>query len=214
MFNSDLVKSIINSCISDDMSDNEKCMVIDELIYALKEVKSSYNADSFENKQSILKDEIAEFFKDIKSMGVASISRVKRGLGANHDFEGMSYIPLRSEKYHIRWYNKNLWDLCARIYCLYSCNMKSTESFATQLGKLVNSSSGIAKFETLLASSTDKFEYFSRDLVRFVRQLHSANKNFDIEGFLIDLLNWNLSSKSVQLKWASDFYSSQSKNKN
>lgn len=212
MNNYDLLTSVVNSCISEDMSNKDKCVVIDELISVLKEIKSSYSADSFESRQIVLKGEVSEFLKAIKSMSVASKSRVKRGLGVNFNFEDMSYIPLKSEKYHIKSYNRNLWDLCARIYCLYSCDMKlteKTESFATQLGKVINSSSGVAKFETLLASSTDKFEYFSRDLIRFVRQLHSANKSFDIIGLLVDLLNWNLNSKSVQLKWADDFYSSQ-----
>lgn len=195
---------------SEGLSDFEKRVMIDEMISELREIKGNLTEGSFVERQTKRKVEISRFFEDISSLRVSEKVVLKRGLGVDLGFEGMYRLLSNNEHYTIYPADEKIWALCARIYCLYDGN-QSDKSFASCLGEEINSASGIAKFENMLNTSTDKFEYLSADLIRFVRQLKSKNKAFDCEALLLDMLNWNYASHSTQMTWAREFYASQAK---
>lgn len=204
------IREFVNNC-GEGLSNFEKRVMIDNMISELRDIRDSITEGSYIERQNRRKEEIVRFFEDIRSMRTSEKVDLKRTLGVKDDFEGMYRLLGNKERYNIPTYEKPIWALCARIYCLFDCK-QSDKSFAACVGEEVNSASGTAKFENMLAISTDKFEYLSADLVHFVRQLKSKNKVFDCETLLLDMLNWNKSNKSVQMKWAQDFYNVQSKN--
>ena len=192
------------------LSHAERMALIEDYIQELKELRGMYLEGSYQEYQKRLKEEISRFFEDISALSVAEKVVLRRDLGVKNDLEGMFRILSNVDKYPSLNKNRKIWALCARIYCYCGCN-QSENTFASVLGTEINSNSGIARFENLLESSEDKFEYFSGDIVRFVRQLKSKGKYFNCEKMLFDLLNWNNKNKSTQMAWARDFYSSNEK---
>lgn len=193
------------------LSNFEKRVMIDNMISELREIREGLTEGSYVERQKKRKEEIVRFFEDVGSMRISEKVALKRTLGVKDDFEGMYRLLNNKERYNISTYEKPIWALCARIYCLFECK-QSDKTFATCVGEEVSSASGTAKFENMLATSTDKFDYLSADMIRFVRQLKSKNKTFDCKALLLDMLNWNHSNKSVQMKWVQDFYNAQFKN--
>jgi CRISPR type I-E-associated protein CasB/Cse2 len=200
------VKDLLDSNITNEMSNFEISNMIDDFIFELKEAKSSYQGEiSFADRQIALKESADAFFERIKNMSVGARAKIKRGLGVNTDFVDMGNI-FYGKGYYIRESDKQIWDLCARLYCLFDCKEDKSMSFAKQLGKVCRSETSSAKFSNLLSTSTyDRFEYFSRDFIGFARQLKSSGLVFNFSELLVDLLNWNNKGSRVQLKWSSDF---------
>ena len=194
---------------TEGLADFEKCLMIDDMISELREIKGNLTEGSFIARQTKRKEEINHFFEDISSMRTSEKVALKYGLGVDTGFEGMYRLLNNKERYYIGKDIK-IWALCARIYCLYD-GKQSDKSFASCLGEEISSASGVAKFENMLSTSTDKFEYLSGDLIRFVRQLKSKGKTFDCKALLLDMLNWNLPSHSIQMNWAREFYAGQGK---
>ena len=195
---------------SEGLSNFEKRVMIDNMISELREIREGITEGSYIERQNKRKEDIKRFFEDVSAMRSGEKAVLKRTLGVNSDFEGMYRLLGNTDRYDIRSYEKPIWALCARIYCLFDCK-QSDKSFAVCVGETVSSTSGTAKFENMLATHTDKFEYLSADMIRFVRQLKSKNKTFNCESLLLDMINWNNSNKSVQMKWSQDFYNAQLK---
>lgn len=200
------VKDLLDSNITNEMSNFEISNMIDDFIFELKEAKLGYQGEiSFADRQATLKESAVAFFDRISNMSVGARAKIKRGLGVNTDFVDMGNIYY-GKGYYIRESDKQIWDLCARLYCLFDCREDKSMSFAKQLGKVCRSETSSAKFSNLLSTSTyDRFEYFSRDFIGFARQLKSSGLVFNFSELLVDLLNWNNKGSRVQLKWSSDF---------
>lgn len=195
---------------SGGLSNFEKRVMIDKMISELRNIREGITEGSYTERQNKRKEDIKRFFEDVSAMRTGEKAVLKRTLGVNSDFEGMYRLLGNTDRYDIRNYEKPIWALCARIYCFFDCK-QGDKSFATCVGETVSSTSATSKFENILATHTDRFEYLSADIVRFARQLKSKNKIFNCESLLLDMLNWNNSNKSVQMKWAQDFYDIQSK---
>lgn len=203
------IREFVDTCCI-DMPDFEKRVMIDKMISELRDIRESITEGSYIERQNKRKEEIKRFFEDVASMRTSEKVYLKRTLGVNDNFEGMYRLLGNTDRYDIRSYEKPIWALCARIYCFFDCK-QDDKSFATCVGETVSSTSATLKFENMLATHTDRFEYLSADMVRFVRQLKSKNKTFNCESLLIDMLNWNHSNKGVQTKWVQDFYNAQLK---
>ncbi len=182
-----------------DRQDNFKVsQSINALISQLKDLRFQYV-----NKSDLRKD-IELFFECVKNLPQGIKCDLKRSLGVS-SINALNFLyPVYYKVDSFRCASeeqRNLWCLCAQIYCFMGDEEKGI-LFSDCLLDCFKSENSQVKFERFLATSTKKYEYFSRDLISYVRMIKSNNKKFDCCQLLFDLLYWNSESLFVQLKWA------------
>lgn len=165
---------------------------------------------------NLLDEDIKKFFESVEVLNKSVKVNLKKNLGVKTVNPLNFLYPVYFKNSSFRnssEENRKLWCLCAQIYC-YMGGQIVGKPFSSCLKDVLNSESASIKFERFLASSPDKFEYFSRDLISYARMIKSKGYQFDCIQLLKDLLNWNDENQWVQLKWADVFNKEDTENKN
>lgn len=163
------------------------------------------------------KEKIRMFLKDVSGLRTAERVALKRSLGVKSadDAVGLYSLLYKFPDYGVYNEDRKLWILVARIYTFLGENVdkpRSGDSFAKALGKVVKSESGRFGFESFLSDSISRYEYFERNIIRYVHMIKSKGLSFDCVSLLNDLLYWDHPKKYVQIRWYEDFDRENSKN--
>lgn len=183
--------------------DTKECLeILNSYLDTIYQVRNNYISSHYMEYISELRENIRVFFKNLNSLSVKYKGQLKRNLG-NDKFD---YVVFRCVPQNLRIRNRFIIPLVAKIYFFMDCESVD-KSFAKVLGDILSSNSSVNDFENLLDDDMSRVEYFSRNLIKFVRLVNAKNKVFNVENFMLDLILWGNSNKSVQLEWANDFYS-------
>lgn len=183
--------------------DTKECLeILNSYLDTIYQVRNNYIYSHYTEYISELRGNIKLFFKNLNSLSVKYKGQLKRNLG-NDKFD---YVVFRCVPQNLRIRNRFIIPLVAKIYFFMDCESVD-KSFAKVLGDILSSNSSVNDFENLLDDDMSRVEYFSRNLIKFVRLVNAKNKVFNVENFMLDLILWGNSNKSVQLEWANDFYS-------
>lgn len=183
--------------------DTKECLeILNSYLDVIYQVRNSYVSSHYMEYISELRGNIKLFFKNLNNLSVKYKSQLKRNLG-NDKFD---YVVFRCVPQNLRIRNRFIIPLVAKIYFFMDCESVD-KSFAKVLGDILSSNSSVNDFENLLDDDMSRVEYFSRNLIKFVRLVNAKNRVFNVENFMFDLILWGNSNKSVQLEWANDFYS-------
>lgn len=183
--------------------DTKECLeILNSYLDTIYQVRNNYIYSHYTEYISELRGNIKLFFKNLNSLSVKYKGQLKRNLG-NDKFD---YVVFRCVPQNLRIRNRFIIPLVAKIYFFMDCESVD-RSFAKVLGDILSSNSSVNDFENLLDDDMSRVEYFSRNLIKFVRLVNAKNKVFNVENFMLDLILWGNSNKSVQLEWANDFYS-------
>lgn len=183
--------------------DTKECLeILNSYLDTIYQVRNNYISSHYMEYISELRENIKVFFKNLNNLSVKYKGQLKRNLG-NDKFD---YVVFRCVPQNLRIRNRFIIPLVAKIYFFMDCESVD-RSFAKVLGDILSSNSSVNDFENLLDDDMSRVEYFSRNLIKFVRLVNAKNKVFNVENFMLDLILWGNSNKSVQLEWANDFYS-------
>lgn len=183
--------------------DTKECLeILNSYLDTIYQVRNNYIFRHYTEYISELRKNIKVFFKNLNNLSVKYKSQLKWNLG-NDKFD---YVVFRCVPQNLRVRNRFIIPLVAKIYFFMDCESVD-KPFAKVLGDTLSSNSSVNDFENLLDDDMSRVEYFSRNLIKFVRLINAKNKVFNIENFMLDLILWGNSNKSVQLEWANDFYS-------
>lgn len=183
--------------------DTKECLeILNSYLDTIYQVRNNYISSHYMEYISELRENIKVFFKNLNNLSVKYKGQLKRNLG-NDKFD---YVVFRCVPQNLRIRNRFIIPLVAKIYFFMDCESVD-KSFAKVLGDILSSNSSVNDFENLLDDDMSRVEYFSRNLIKFVRLVNAKNKVFNVENFMLDLILWGNSNKSVQLEWANDFYS-------
>ena len=183
--------------------DTKECLeILKSYLDTIYQVRNNYISSHYMEYISELRENIKVFFKNLNNLSVKYKGQLKRNLG-NDKFD---YVVFRCVPQNLRIRNRFIIPLVAKIYFFMDCESVD-KSFAKVLGDILSSNSSVNDFENLLDDDMSRVEYFSRNLIKFVRLVNAKNKVFNVENFMLDLILWGNSNKSVQLEWANDFYS-------
>lgn len=183
--------------------DTKECLeILNSYLDTIYQVRNNYISSHYTEYISELRENIKVFFKNLNNLSVKYKSQLKWNLG-NDKFD---YVVFRCVPQNLRVRNRFIIPLVAKIYFFMDCESVD-KPFAKVLGDTLSSNSSVNDFENLLDDDMSQVEYFSRNLIKFVRLINAKNKVFNIENFMLDLILWGNSNKSVQLEWANDFYS-------
>lgn len=183
--------------------DTKECLeILNSYFDTIYQVRNNYISSHYTEYISELRENIKVFFKNLNNLSVKYKSQLKWNLG-NDKFD---YVVFRCVPQNLRVRNRFIIPLVAKIYFFMDCESVD-KPFAKVLGDTLSSNSSVNDFENLLDDDMSRVEYFSRNLIKFVRLINAKNKVFNVENFMLDLILWGNSNKSVQLEWANDFYS-------
>lgn len=183
--------------------DTKECLeILNSYLDTIYQVRNNYISSHYMEYISELRENIKVFFKNLNNLSAKYKGQLKRNLG-NDKFD---YVVFRCVPQNLRIRNRFIIPLVAKIYFFMDCESVD-KSFAKVLGDILSSNSSVNDFENLLDDDMSRVEYFSRNLIKFVRLVNAKNKVFNVENFMLDLILWGNSNKSVQLEWANDFYS-------
>lgn len=183
--------------------DTKECLeILNSYLDTIYQVRNNYISSHYTEYISELRENIKVFFKNLNNLSVKYKSQLKWNLG-NDKFD---YVVFRCVPQNLRVRNRFIIPLVAKIYFFMDCESVD-KPFAKVLGDTLSSNSSVNDFENLLDDDMSRVEYFSRNLIKFVRLINAKNKVFNVENFMLDLILWGNSNKSVQLEWANDFYS-------
>lgn len=183
--------------------DTKECLeILNSYLDTIYQVRNNYISSHYTEYISELRENIKVFFKNLNNLSVKYKSQLKWNLG-NDKFD---YVVFRCVPQNLRVRNRFIIPLVAKIYFFMDCE-SADKPFAKVLGDTLSSNSSVNDFENLLDDDMSRVEYFSRNLIKFVRLINAKNKVFNVENFMLDLILWGNSNKSVQLEWANDFYS-------
>lgn len=183
--------------------DTKECLeILNFYLDTVYQARNNYISNHYTEYISELRENIKLFFKNLNNLSVKYKGQLKRNLG-NDKFD---YVVFRCVPQNLRIRNRFIIPLVAKIYFFMDCESVD-KSFAKVLGDTLNSNSSVNDFENVLDDDMSRVEYFSRNLIKLVRLVNAKNKVFNIENFMLDLILWGNSNKSVQLEWANDFYS-------
>ena len=183
--------------------DTKECLeILNSYLDTIYQVRNNYISSHYMEYILELRENIRVFFKNLNNLSVKYKGQLKRNLG-NDKFD---YVVFRCVPQNLRIRNRFIIPLVAKIYFFMDCESVD-KSFAKVLGDILSSNSSVNDFENLLDDDMSRVEYFSRNLIKFVRLVNAKNKVFNVENFMLDLILWGNSNKSVQLEWANDFYS-------
>lgn len=207
----ELLKFLLKDIPEDDKTEKVQIEYLNDAINILFEERKKLNKGF-----KFLDEDIKAFFEGIENLNKTSKINLKKSLGIKTMNPINFLYPIYFKNSSFRNSsedNRRLWCLCAQIYC-YMGGQLVGNSFSSCLKDVLKSDSASVRFERFLACSTDKFEYFSRDLISYVRIIQSKGFQFDCIQLLKDLLDWNNEYQWVQLRWADVFNKEDSENNN